>query len=482
MGKVYRAGDKSSCIISEYASNDWTYNFCDPTGWERPILRVTRTDHTVQMLVVEHKGPLHCDVYANGLLIMDAVGGTERRHVGEASSFSISIKPPEPPAVLRKDAQSPISSPQIQRHETVLTPMPAEISVMRPAPKAIRPPKQWENLKVGMILDFGEKCGVFEHTSYFLDKLNCHPKIYDLKEDNLHRLAGDIIRDGVDVLHIEHEYGLFNSKTLITLIRDVQNSGTKVILDMHTVTPSMDTTEMLNLADKVVFHNPTSKSYYDNSKTEIIPLATPTPEDVGKLSAREKFSVRGSPVIASFGFINPSKGFMETLNAIKDLKGEYPDVRYLIIGSIHPRNDQRAFLSELHTQSAWWGIAENILFFNEFYPIETIINILQAADVTCLFYKKTVYSTAGSSGPARICLAAHRPLIVSDTPTFSEFGGAVLRTEAGDTLKLTEAIRQLLRDEGKQKALVQEGDKFLEEINGTSIARRFETIYRKLGC
>jgi len=325
-------------------------------------------------------------------------------------------------------------------------------------------------------------CGIAEHSTYFLDRLKLsHFKAYTAKDTNLFQVANSIIADGVDVLHIQHEFSLLNSGSLAQLIKDVKAVGVSVILDMHTVTPSPETEELVGLADKVVIHNPEAK-VYDASKTEVIPLATPVPEDIGKTAARERFHVDGGPVIASFGFVNPSKGFMEVLNAVKDLKREYPDIRYLLVGSVHPKNDQRAFLSELHTQATWWSIDGNVMFFSEFYPIETVINILQAADVLCLFYKGSVYSSASSSGPARICLAAHRPLIVSGTPTFSEFGDSVLRTEAGNTLKLTETIRQLLKDEGRQKALVSEGDKFLVEINGDSIARRFEAIYRQLGC
>lgn len=476
-GMVYRAKDPKCCRIREYGSNDWTYDFHDPIGWGCPLLRVTRVDHAVRVIVVDHKGPLHCDVYFDGARVFDAAGGLDRRHIGSAAQFSIESHESAPVQEIVSPSRLQDTAPS--REENLAR---ARIKALHePVPKT-RSPKSWEDLKVGMIINSGEKCGISEHSTYFLDRFKLsHFKAYTTKDTNLFQMTNSIIADGIDVLHIQHEYSLLNSGSLAQLIRDVKAAGVRVILDMHTVTPSPETAELVGLADKVVIHNPEAKNY-DPSKTMVVPLATPVPEDMGKAAARERFHVDGGPVIASFGFVNPSKGFMETLNAVKDLKREYPDIRYLLVGSVHPRNDQRAFLSELHTQATWWSIDGNVMFFSEFYPIETVINILQAADVTCLFYKGSVYSSASSSGPARICLAAHRPLIVSDTPTFSEFGGAVLRTEDRNVLTLTETIRQLLKDEEKQKTLVQEGDKFLVEINGDSIARRFEAMYRQLGC
>lgn len=92
LGKVYRSSNPEQCEVAEYASNDWTYNFQDPTGWERPLLRITRANHTVRVVVTEHKGPLHCDIYFNGVRILDAVGGLEQRHVGAMLGFDIEAR------------------------------------------------------------------------------------------------------------------------------------------------------------------------------------------------------------------------------------------------------------------------------------------------------------------------------------------------------------------------------------------------------
>jgi len=59
--------------VTKRASNDWIYNFNDGYGWNRPVLRVTRADHTIRIIVQEHYGPWHCDVYFNGVRIFQDV-------------------------------------------------------------------------------------------------------------------------------------------------------------------------------------------------------------------------------------------------------------------------------------------------------------------------------------------------------------------------------------------------------------------------
>jgi len=81
--------DSEHCRITEYASNDWTYSFNDGMGWDRPLLRVTRADHVVRVIVQEHRGPWHCDVYFNGVRILDTVGGLENRQVGIQVHFDV---------------------------------------------------------------------------------------------------------------------------------------------------------------------------------------------------------------------------------------------------------------------------------------------------------------------------------------------------------------------------------------------------------
>ncbi len=89
MGMVCQSKDPELCRITEYASNDYSYDFKDPMGWQSPLIRVTRADHTVRIIVQDHKGPLHCDIYFNGVRVLDTVGGLERGHVGAMLSFNI---------------------------------------------------------------------------------------------------------------------------------------------------------------------------------------------------------------------------------------------------------------------------------------------------------------------------------------------------------------------------------------------------------
>lgn len=340
-------------------------------------------------------------------------------------------------------------------------------------PSSHKSVKKREELKIGIIVDYGEKCGIAEHTKYFLDKLKCNYKLYppNTSYDN-------IISDNIDVVHIQHEFGLFNSDSLMDLIRNLKMKDVKVILDMHTVSNSLFTATVGELADKIIVHNPLAKTSSPHSqKTEVVPLATPVSENLDKQQSRGRYAISGYPVIASFGFINRNKGLDETLEAVTQLREKYPQICFLLVGSVHPRSKEHDYLSHLHNHAKNLGV--NVFWKEEFYPIDIVHQILSCADLNCLYYRNV--SVLSGSGPARICLASHRPLIVSDVPTFAEFQDAVVRVEGGNISKLADAMRQLLENQDIQKTLIERGDNFLRGISGETVARRFEEIYREVG-
>lgn len=334
-------------------------------------------------------------------------------------------------------------------------------------------PKRHAGLRVGMIVGLGDKCGISEHTKYFLDKLKCDYRVYPPTVS-----FEDIMRDEVDIVHLQHEFGLFDSNNLIDLVTKLKNEKVKVILDLHTVSSADFNETMAAIVDKIVVHNPLAKGDVPYSrKIEVVPLATPIGENLDKQQQRQKYGVSGSPVVASFGFVNRNKGLTETLEALAQLKPEFPKICLLLVGSLHPRGKEHDYLNYLHNHARELGV--NVVWKNEFYPIEIVHQLLSCADLHCLFYKGS--SVLSGSGTARVCLASHRPLVVSNISTFAEFRDAVVRVSDGNVSELAEAIHGLLRDKAHQKALIEKGDSFLKGISGEFVARRFEEIYREVG-
>lgn len=355
--------------------------------------------------------------------------------------------------------------------------MPISFQASPSEPVLNRPTRKGEkkDLKIGMIVSIGDKCGISEHTKYFLDELKCNIKLYSPNDPVLFE---NIMKDNVTVVHIQHEFQFFDNDRLINLVKNLKNEGVKTVLDMHTAITTPFTVTIGKLVDKIIVHNPLAKenSVY-NQKTIMVPLATPTPENLDKQQLREKYSIDGNPVIASFGFINRKKGLTETLNAVVQLQNEFPQICFLLVGSLHPKNQDHDYLNHLHNHAKDLGI--NAVWKEEFYPIGIVHQLLSCADLNVLFYKNV--PVLSGSGPARICLASHRPLIVSDIPTFAEFQDAVVRVPEGNVPDLADAIRQLLNNEEHQKILIEKGNSFLKGISGEFVARRFEEIYHEIG-
>lgn len=411
----------------------------------QPRLKI-KLENGLLTVTVEKDNALIKNVYVENMLVLSDMKNAEGKSVVMPISF-----------------QASASEPLMNNPGQIIT------RVIIPAKKGER-----KDLKIGMIVSIDDRCGIAQHTKYFLDELKCNYKLYSPNDPTL---FDNIMKDNVTITHIQHEFQFFDNDRLITLVKNLKNEGVKTVLDMHSAITTPFTVTIGKLVDKIIVHNPLAKenSVY-NQKTIMVPLATPTPENLDKQQSRIKYDVDGNPVIASFGFINRKKGLTETLNAIIQLQNEFPKICFLLVGSLHPKNQDYDYLNHLHNHAKDLGI--NVVWKEGFYPIGIVHQLLSCADLNVLFYKNV--PILSGSGPARICLASHRPLIVSDIPTFAEFQDAVIRVPEGNVPDLADAIRQLLSSEEHQKILIEKGNSFLKGISGEFVARRFEEIYREI--
>ena len=72
----------------------------------------------------------------------------------------------------------------------------------------IAPPMLMLPLKVGIVLNWDAACGITEHTKYFADHLSC--ATVKLPSTDLEAAYRTVINEGINVVHIPHEYSLFD--------------------------------------------------------------------------------------------------------------------------------------------------------------------------------------------------------------------------------------------------------------------------------
>ncbi len=146
-----------------------------------------------------------------------------------------------------------------------------------------------------------------------------------------------------------------------------------------------------------------------------VPMGVPLPPPLGRGEARARVGLPpAAPVLASFGHINPWKRLEPALRAIAALRAEYPDLHYLLVGSVSPNYDVRAVVARAGLDAA--------VTVTGYVDRDSFEGYVAAADI-CLNLR---HPTAGETSASLLrLLGAGRPTLVTASGSFAELPSGI---------------------------------------------------------
>ncbi len=141
-----------------------------------------------------------------------------------------------------------------------------------------------------------------------------------------------------------------------------------------------------------------------------VPMGVPLPAPLSRAEARTR---RGIPadvhLLASFGHINPYKRIDATLRAVRALLPDFPQLRYLLVGSVSPSYDLQAAIARAGLQ--------DVVSVTGYVDRAAFEEYVAAADI-CINLR---HPTAGETSASLLrLLGAARPTLVTATGSFTE--------------------------------------------------------------
>ena len=210
---------------------------------------------------------------------------------------------------------------------------------------------------------------------------------FEIEEQDLssyHRAADFINISNVDLVSVQHEFGIFGGPAgshLRVLLRELK---APVVTTLHTVLrdPNFEQRrvmqELIARSTRLVVMAQRAKQMLQQvyqappAKIALIPHGIPDIPLVDPNSYKGQFGVEGKVVLLTFGLLSPNKGIEHVLNALPQILVEFPDVVYVVMGATHPHELQErgeAYRLSLENLARKNKVEKNVIFYNRFVEL-----------------------------------------------------------------------------------------------------------------
>jgi glycosyltransferase involved in cell wall biosynthesis len=215
----------------------------------------------------------------------------------------------------------------------------------------------------------------------------------------------------VDVLCVEHEFGIFGGPAgshVLALLRELRMP---IVTTLHTVLqePSPEQRrvmrELIRLSTRLVVMSERGQRFLREvyeapaAKIDVIPHGIPDMPFADSSHFKDEFAVAGKQVLLTFGLLSPNKGIEYALRALPEVIREFPDLVYIVLGQTHPnllRHEGEAYRLGLERLAKELGVQKHVVFFNRFVELDELMRFIGAADIYLTPYLTEAQITSGT--------------------------------------------------------------------------------------
>lgn len=265
----------------------------------------------------------------------------------------------------------------------------------------------------------------------------------------------------VDVVCVQHEFGLFGGEGGSYLSLLLNRLKAPIITTLHTVLDEPDSVihkslvDVCNVSYKIITMNERGVSMLRDiygipaKKIKLIAHGIPDLPFVDSNYYKHKFSLEDRRTILTFGLLNRNKGIEVMLKAMPAIVKAEPSVMYIILGMTHPnilKEEGELYRFSLRQMVKDLKIQEHVIFYNRFVDDQELHNFLCAADIYATPYKNEKQLT---SGTLSFAVGAGKAVVSSPYWAAMELlaDGRGKLVRFGDSEQIAETIIEILRND-----------------------------------
>ena len=235
-----------------------------------------------------------------------------------------------------------------------------------------------------------------------------------IEDDNVEdytRAADFLNASHFDAVSLQHEFGIFGGPAGGEVVGLLSRLTMPIISTLHTVLASPSDiqrhvfSQVIDASAKVVVMSKKGRDMLHAvyavpaEKIELISHGIPDYPFVEPDQAKALLGFAGKPIILTFGLLSPNKGIEIMIDAMPAVLKSCPDVVYVVLGATHPNliaQQDEAYRESLVQRTRDLGIAEHVVFLNQFVDQPTLLSFISMCDVYVTPYLNEAQMTSGT--------------------------------------------------------------------------------------
>ena len=336
-------------------------------------------------------------------------------------------------------------------------------------------------LKIGMIAPWGKniRCGIRSYSEKLVNALVQlgvdvyvirYPRFGFRSPELIESCVLDKIPRNVDLVHVQHEYGLFTPDLEGGFYAYLKRLGKPCITTMHAIGNFAVDKVVADVSERVICHNEFCARHFQGNPQKVVviphgcePTQTPPLDECKRALGIDP----RIPVVGYQGFISPPKGVEQLVQAMIGV----PNAALLVGGGWVVGEETQYIMSlkqwsleVLKGRCKWLG----------YVPDERLPTVYGAMDILCYCSR-----TATESGALLMGLSHGRPTIASRLPPFKEKEKQGALITFRDVKDLKRKIKRLLKDEDLRMKLAEGARRYAESVKWhPTIAERHISLYQ----
>lgn len=298
----------------------------------------------------------------------------------------------------------------------------------------------------------------------------------------------------IDMVCIQHEFGLFGGQGGSDLSLLLNRINVPVVTTLHTVLQEPadeyyhSMTDVCSASEKVIVMNKRGTTMLreiygvSSEKIKVIPHGIPDIPFVDNGPYKRQLGLRNRKVILTFGLLGRGKGIEMMIKSMAEVVRHDPSVVYLVVGAMHPEiplPESLSYKLQLDKMVSDLALQDNVVFHDRFVSNKQLARFLQAADLYVTPYPKKEQLTSGT-----LAFAVGAGNAVVSTPYWAAeellAQGRGRLVDFGDCRQMAGAIVEILNDKALLSSMQKKAYHYGREMLWTEVGRMYWNLFNSI--